>query len=153
VSSDPFEEADMKKTLFLSILLILNTSPAFSETKVSIEKTIAACKAAGVKPIGQSVQSEMKKETSLIGMAYLNYIYQNDLTNEHFCQAMLLMHAQVPAETNNPYVKLFDTGMGEKTLAILEDIQLSFDYSIARSNPPEETLKISIDKMRAALKQ
>lgn len=143
----------MKETLFLSVLLILNTSLAFSETKVSIEKTIAACKAAGVKPIGQSVLSEMKKETSLIGMAYLNYIYQNDLTNEHFCQAMLLMHAQVPAKTDNPYVKLFDTGMGEKTLAILEDIQLSFDYSIARSNPPEETLKMSIDKMRAALKK
>jgi hypothetical protein len=86
-------------------------------------------------------------------MAYLNYIYQNDLTNEHFCQAMLLMHAQVPAGTANPYVKLFDKGMGEATLAILEDIQLSFDYSIARSNPSEEKLKASIDKIKAALKK
>lgn len=143
----------MKTALFLFVLLILSTSPAFSETKVSIEKTIAACKAAGVKPTGKPVQSELKKETSLIGMAYLNYIYQNDLTNEHFCQAILLMHAQVPAETANPYVKLFDKGMGETTLAILEDIQLSFDYSISRSNPLEEKLKASIDKIKAALKK
>ena len=109
--------------------------------------------AAGVKSVGKRGQSELKKETSLVGMAYLNYIYQNDLSNEHFCQAMLLMHAEVPAETDNPYVKLFDTGMGETTLAILEDIQLSFDYSIARSNPSEEKPKASIDKIRAALKQ
>ena len=103
--------------------------------------------------IGKPVQSELKKESSLIGMAYLNYIYQNDLTNEHFCQAMLLMHAQVPAGTDNPYVRLFDKGMGERTLAVLEDIQLSFDYSIARSNPAEEKLKASIVKIRAALQK
>jgi hypothetical protein len=153
VGSRSVEEIDMKTTLFLFVLLILSTSPAFSETKVPIEKTIAACKAAGVKSIGKPMHSELKKETSLIGMAYLNYIYQNDLSNEHFCQAMLLMSAQIPAETDNPYVKLFDTGMGETTLAILEDIQLSFDYSIARSNPSEEKPKASIDKIRAALKQ
>ncbi len=153
VGSCSFKEIEMKTTLFLVVLLILSTSPAFSETKVSIEKTIAACKAAGVKPSGKPVQSELKKETSLIGMAYLNYIYQNDLANEHFCQAMLLMQAQVPAGTDNPYVKLFDKGMGEKTLAILEDIQLSFDYSIARSNPSEEKMKAAIDRIRAAVKK
>jgi hypothetical protein len=152
--SNSVEEIDMKTALFLLIVLLtLSASPAYSETKVSIEETIAACKAAGVKPIGKPVQSELKKETSLIGMAYLNYIYQNDLGNEHFCQAMLLMHAQVPAKTANPYVKLFDKGMGEKTLAILEDIQLSFDYSIGRSNPPAERLKASIDKIKAALEK
>lgn len=143
----------MKKSLFSLVLLALSAAPAVAETKVSIEETIAAAKAAGVKAIGKPVQSALKKETSLIGMAYLNYIYQNDLTNEHFCQAMLLMHSQVPEGTANPYVKLFDKGMGEKTLAILEDIQLSFDYSIARSNPAEEKLKASIDKIKAALKK
>ena len=143
----------MKKSIFLLVLLILSSSPAFSQTKVSIEKTIAACQAVGVTPSGKPVQSELKKETSLIGMAYLNYIYQNDLTNEHFCQAMMLMNAQLPAGTSNPYVKLFDKGRGEKTLAVLEDIQLSFDYSIARSNPAEEKLKASINKIKAAFKK
>ena len=143
----------MKKTLLVFMRLILNPSLAFSETKVSIEQTIAAGKAAGIKPVGEPVHSELKKETSLIGTAYLNYIYQNDLTNVHFCQSMLLMNAQVPAKTDNPYVKLFDKGMGEKMLAILEDIQLSFDYSIARSNPSEEKLKASIDKIKSALKE
>jgi hypothetical protein len=38
-------------------------------------------------------------------------------------------------------------------LAILEDIQLSFDFSIARSNPSEEKLKASIAKIRAALQK
>jgi len=65
---------------------------------IPIEEAIAACKAAGntMVPGLKPIQSDLKRETSLIGQAYLNYIYQNDIANEHFCQAMLLMHAQVP---------------------------------------------------------
>lgn len=139
--------------LFFGLSCSLIPSMAMSETKVSIEGACAACKAAGRKPAGAPVQSPLKKETSLIGLAYLNYIYQNDLSNAHFCEAMLLMKSQVPEGTANPYVHLFDAGMGEKTLAVLEDVQLSFDYSIGRSNPAEDKLKASIKKIQAALKK
>lgn len=136
--------------LFLAFILSLPL--AYANTASPIEKTVAACAAAGVKPVSKPVRSELKKKTSLIGMAYLNYIYQNDLTNEHFCQAMLLMHAQVPSGTEDAYVKLFDKGMGEKTLSVLEDIQLAFDHSIGRSSPSEEKLKLSLEKIDQALR-
>ena len=73
---------------------------------IPVEEAIATCKAAGntMVPGLKPIQSDLKRETSLIGQAYLNYIYQNDIANEHFCQAMLLMHAQVPKATPNPYV-------------------------------------------------
>lgn len=98
------------------------------------------------------IQSELKKVTSLIGMAYLNYIYQNDLENPHFCGSMLLMNSQVPSGTDNPYIHLFDPERANQTMVILEDIQLSFDYSIARTNPPLEKLQASISKIQNVLK-
>ncbi len=140
-------------SLFLSVGTTFSALPVFSATKVSIEKACQSCIAAGKKSVGTAVQSLMRKETSLIGLAYINYIYQNDLTNEHFCQAMLLMNSQVPAGTDNPYVHLFDKGMGEKTIAVLQDIQLSFDYSIGRSEPPLEKMQASIDNIKKALKK
>jgi hypothetical protein len=118
---------------------------------VSIAESCAKCKAAGNKPAGTPVQSELKKQTSLIGLVYLNYIYQNDLTNEHFCQCMLLMNSQVPVGTENPYVHLFDKGMGEKLLTVLEDTQLSLDYAMGRSNPPAEKVQASVRKIQAVL--
>lgn len=121
-------------------------------TKISITQILAACTAAGNKISGKPIQSELKQQTSLIGMAYLNYIYQNDIRNEHFCQSMLLMNAQVPAGTDNPYVHLFDAEMANKTMPILEDIQLSFDYAIARTNPPIEKVQASVNNIQAALK-
>ncbi len=70
-------------------------------TYIPIEDAVAACAAAGnsLPPGLQPILSDLKRETSLIGQAYLNYIYQNDIANAHFCQAMLLMHAQVPNGT------------------------------------------------------
>ena len=56
-------------------------------------------------------------------MAYLNYIYANDLANEHFCQAMLLMSAQVPAGTANPFVALFTPEHAVATMGALADVQ------------------------------
>ena len=142
------------KTVLLPLMLCLclSAAPVQGETPVSIDQACASCQAAGVTAVSKAIQSPLKKETSLIGMAYLNYIYQNDLTNEHFCQAMLLMRAQVPANTTNPYTALFEPGMGEQTLAVLEDVQLSFDYSIARSHPPEAKMRASIEKIKAVLK-
>lgn len=134
-------------------LIIVNPIASSAATKVSIDKTIASCKASGIKPSGSPIQSKLKAETSLIGMAYLNYIYQNDLKNPHFCQSMMLMNSQVPASSTNPYTHLFDPGMGEKTIPILQDIQLSFDYSIARTNPPESTVQKSIATIQAALRK
>jgi len=144
----------MKMSLFVFsgiISLLALSAPARAE--VSIEKTIAACKAARVEPAGTPVQSDLRMETSLIGMAYLNYIYQNDLANAHFREAMVLMNSQVPTGTANPYVRLFARGMGEKTLAILQDVQLAFDYSIGRSKPSEKKIRASIGKVEAVLKK
>ena len=80
-----------------------------SKTAISIDEAVNACKRAGnfMVPGKAPVQSALKQEASLVGLAYLNYIYQNDIANQHFCEAMLLMHAQVPRGTANPYVALF----------------------------------------------
>lgn len=142
----------MSPLVFAGIISTL-ALPGLARAEVSIEKTIAACSAAGVKPAGTPVRSALRTETSLIGMAYLNYIYQNDLTNAHFREAMMLMNSQVPNGTPNPYVRLFAKGMGEKTLAVLQDVQLAFDYSIGRSKPSENKIRASIGKIQAALKK
>lgn len=142
----------MKKFQVMLLSLFLIPCVGFSATKISISQALADCVAAGNKSVAAPVQSELKKQTSLIGMAYLNYIYQNDIKNEHFCQSMLLMNSQVPDNTQNPYVHLFDAKMAEKTMAVLEDVQLSFDYSIARTNPPVEKVQKSVDKIQAVLK-
>jgi hypothetical protein len=65
---------------------------------IPIDEAMNACKLAGngMVPGKAPVQSELNTEASLVGLAYLNYIYQNDIANQHFCEAMLLMHAQVP---------------------------------------------------------
>jgi hypothetical protein len=121
---------------------------------IPIEDAIAACKAAGntMVPGLKPIQSDLKRETSLIGLAYLNYIYQNDIANEHFCQAMLLMHAQVPEGTPNPYVALFTPAHGAATLAALADVQLCFDYSIARTDPPLAKVEASVATLRTIVK-
>lgn len=140
-----------KKSLITACLTLVPYL-GFASTIISISQAIGDCTAAGNKMTGTPVQSELKKQTSLIGMAYLNYIYQNDILNGHFCQSMLLMNSQVPAGTNNPYEHLFDTAMANKTMPILEDVQLSFDYSIGRTNPPLEKVQASVKKIQAALK-
>lgn len=134
------------------VLMVASVAGMYA-TLIPISKACADCKAAGNKPAGTPIQTPLKKETSLIGLAYLNYIYQNDISNEHFCQAMLLMNAQVPPGTENLYIHLFDPGMGEKTLKILQDIQLAFDYSIGRSNPPTPKIEASIRNIQAVLKK
>jgi hypothetical protein len=121
---------------------------------IPIEDSIAACKAAGntFPPGLEPIQSALKRETSLIGQAYLNYIYQNDIANEHFCQAMLLMHAQVPARTPNPYVALFTPQNAGATLAALADVQLCFDYAIARTDPPIAKVEASVATLQTIVK-
>ena len=113
-------------------------------TAISIDEAVNACKLAGNAMVSGKapVKSELKTEASLIGLAYLNYIYQNDIANQHFCEAMLLMHAQVPEGTPNPYVALF-------TQAALADVQLAFDYAIQRTDSPEAKVKASLATLRA----
>jgi hypothetical protein len=119
-------------------------------TSISIEDAVTACKLAGngMVPGKAPVQSALKRETSLVGLAYLNYIYQNDIANQHFCEAMLLMHAQVPAGTANPYVALFTPKRASATMAALADVQLAFDYAIARTDPPEANVEASLATLR-----
>ena len=121
---------------------------------IPIEDAVAACKAAGTSLIPglEPIQSDLKRECSLIGLAYLNYIYQNDISNEHFCQAMLHMHAQVPKGTANPYVALFSPAHAAATLAALADVQLCFDYSIARTDPPLTKVEASVATLQNVLK-
>ena len=98
----------------------------------------------------------MKQEASLVGLAYLNYIYQNDIANQHFCEAMLLMHAQVPHgtanPTANPYVALFTPDCAGPTMAALADVQLAFDYAIARTDPPEAKVAGSLATLKGIVK-
>ena len=117
---------------------------------IPIEDTVAACRAAGniMVPGKAPILKPLKRETSLIGLAYLNYIYQNDIANAHFCEAMLLMHAQVPAGTANPYVALFTPERAGPTLAALADVQLCFDYAIQRTDLAEAKVEASVATLR-----
>jgi hypothetical protein len=119
-------------------------------TAISIADAVRACALAGngMVPGLSPVQSALKREASLVGLAYLNYIYQNDIDNAHFCEAMLLMHAQVPPATANPYVALFTPAHAAATLAALADVQLCFDYAIARTDPPEAKVAASVASLR-----
>ena len=142
------------KALVLAAMASLTPAAGEAQTTISIDQTLKCCKDAGNRPVPgvQAVQSDLKKETSLIGMAYLNYIYQNDIANQHFCEAMLLMASQVPAATANPYVELFTPARAVTTMAILADVQLAFDYAIARTNPPEATVRASVETIRKSMK-
>jgi len=118
---------------------------------ISIDEAVTACRRAGnsMVPGKAPVQSALKQEASLVGLAYLNYIYQNDIANQHFCEAMLLMHAQVPPATANPYVALFEAERAGPTMAALADVQLAFDYAIARTEPPEAKVAASLATLRS----
>jgi hypothetical protein len=137
----------------LAAMAVLAPAAGMAQTGISIEQTLQRCKAAGngLVPGVQPIQSDLKKETSLIGMAYLNYIYQNDIDNRHFCESMLLMMSQVPAGTANPYVGLFTRRRAVTTMAALADVQLAFDYAIARTDPPEAKVRASVDTVRKGL--
>ncbi|HZN30206.1 MAG TPA: hypothetical protein VFB88_12680 [Xanthobacteraceae bacterium] len=93
-----------RMALVLAAMAVLAPAAGMAQTGISIDQTLQRCKAAGngLVPGVQPIQSDLKKETSLIGMAYLNYIYQNDIDNRHFCESMLLMMSQVPAGTGTP---------------------------------------------------
>jgi hypothetical protein len=98
-------------------------------------------------PGKQPVLTALKREASLVGLAYLNYIYQNDIANRHFCEAMLLMHAQARGAAN-PLVALFSAERAVETMKALADVQLVFDYAIARSDPPKAKLEASLATLR-----
>ncbi|MEX2167297.1 MAG: hypothetical protein WD852_09810 [Methyloceanibacter sp.] len=120
-------------------------------TSISIDEAVNACKLAGnaMVPGKAPMRSELKIEASLVGLAYLNYIYQNDIANQHFCEAMLLMHAQVPEGTPNPYVALFTQENARPAMAALADVQLAFDYAIQRTDPPEAKVSTSLATLRS----
>jgi hypothetical protein len=121
----------------------------------TIRQTLLNCETRGFKPTEGKipVQSDLKKITSLIGLTYLNYIYQNDLSNKHFCESMLFMKSQTANfdEDKNPYVRLFDIENSKQTIQILEDIQLSFDYAIDRTILPEEKVQNSVNKINKVI--
>jgi hypothetical protein len=128
--------------------------PQAKSKPISIEEAVDACRLAGngMIPGKAPVKSPLKLETSLVGLAYLNYIYQNDIANQHSCEAMLLMHAQVPQGTPNPYLALFEPGRAAATMAALADVQLAFDYAIARTDPPEAKVEASLATLRKIVK-
>lgn len=123
------------------------------KTAISIDEAVNACRLAGngMVPGKAPVQSALKQEASLVGLAYLNYIYQNDIANQHFCEAMLLMHAQAPQGIANPYVALFTPERAGPTMAALADVQLAFDYAIARTDPPEAKLAASLATLKGII--
>src|SRR5262245_53750385 len=118
---------------------------------IPIEDAVSACKLAGngMVPGKNPIHTPLKRECSLVGLAYLNYIYQNDIANQHFCEAMLLMHAQAEGASENPYVELFEPEQAIVTMASLADVQLVFDYAISRTDPPVEKVEASLATLRA----
>jgi hypothetical protein len=120
---------------------------------IEIEDAVSACKLAGngMVPGKSPILTPLKRECSLIGLAYLNYIYQNDIANQHFCEAMLLMHAQAK-DTSNPYIALFEPPQAIATMAALADVQLCFDYAIARTDPPLAKVEASVATLQAIVK-
>ena len=145
----------MRKTFAIVVAVGLSLTPALStaQTKISIDRTVKDCRDAGhgMVPGAQVVQSELKRETSLVGMAYLNYIYQNDIKNKHFCESMLLMSSQMPAGTRNRYVGLFSPQRARKTLAALDAVQMCFDHAIARTPAPKVEVRASLACVQKAL--
>jgi hypothetical protein len=145
----------MRKTFAIVVAVGLSLTPAVStaQTKISIDRAVKDCRDAGHGIVAgvQPVQSELKRETSLVGMAYLNYIYQNDIKNKHFCESMLLMSSQVPADTRNRYVDLFLPQRARKTLGALDAVQMCFDHAIARTPAPEAEVKASLARVRKTL--
>lgn len=118
--------------------------------KIPISKSLRDCTLSGHKIIGKTVISKLKKETSLIGSAYLNYLYQNDIKNPHFCQSMLLMKSQT-GNAGNPYIELFHPPTSMKTMSLLEDVQLCFDYSIGRTKAKTNIVQKSVKKLQNIL--
>ena len=74
--------------LVLTLSMSLYTVVSMADMAVSIDQAVKDCKAAGNTFPNhlQPIQSELKKQTSLIGMAYMTYIYQNDIKNQHYCE-------------------------------------------------------------------
>jgi hypothetical protein len=107
---------------------------------ISIDEAVNACRLAGnsMVPGKAPVQSALKRETSLVGLAYLNYIYKNDIANQHFCEP----------GTANPYVALFTPERAGPAMAALADVQLAFDYAIARTDAPEAKLEAALAALR-----
>ena len=62
---------------------------------------------------------------------------------------MLLMSAQVPAGTDNPFVALFSPEYAVATMGALADVQLALDLAIARSNPAAKKMEASLATLRA----
>jgi hypothetical protein len=91
------------------------------DTAISIDEAVEACRLAGngMIPGKAPVMSPLKREASLVGLGYLNYIYQNDIANQHFCEAMLLMRAQAPGAAPNPYVALFGQARAAATIQVV----------------------------------
>jgi hypothetical protein len=118
---------------------------------IEIEDAVSACKLAGNRmvPGKTPILTPLKRECSLVGLAYLNYIYQNDIANQHFCEAMLLMHAQTDGAAENPYIALFEPEQAIVTMAALADVQLVFDYAIARTDPLVEKVEASLATLQA----
>ena len=62
------------------------------------------------------------------------------------------MHAQVPPGAANPYVALFTPERAGPTMAALADVQLAFDYAIARTAPPEAKVAASLATLKGIIK-
>jgi hypothetical protein len=132
-------------------------SVAWADSYIPVSETLAECIRQGYKP-DESVRptSGLKNSASLVGLAYINYVYQNDTKNPHFCESMLRMDRQVssgtPGDYKNKYVELFSQTRAQQTMKHLAEIQLAFDYSIGRSSPPPEKIEAAIKALDSILR-
>jgi hypothetical protein len=141
----------------LAGLLATAAAPAFADAYVPIKTSLTGCMAQGHKSDAQTLpkSAEIKRQASLVGLAYINWVYQNDLNNEHFCDVMLRMDRQVtdgvPGQYVDPYVDLFSPEHANETVQNLANVQLLFDYSIDRSKPSATKVETALKSVSAVL--
>ena len=96
-------------------------------------------------------RANLKAESSLVGLAYLEQIYRNDASNEQFLALQRQITQNIPQNAQNPYRELFQERLAPKTIANLSSIQLSLDYASDRTRQPESAVQQAIQQLQSAL--
>jgi hypothetical protein len=72
-----------------------------------IEDDVAPCRAAGNTMVPGKAPILTRAQVFAHRAGLLNYIYQNDIANAHFCEAMLLRPRKCRAEPRTPTSRRF----------------------------------------------
>jgi hypothetical protein len=95
----------------------------------------------------------LKAESSLIGIAFLEHIYRQDANNEQLIELRNQLKKNVPENAANPYAALFQEKLAPRTIQNLPSIQLSLNYAVNRTRQPEENIRQAIQQVQSSLGQ